>query len=216
MPSRLVVALALAWWTAASSLAYQDFARREGLSCSACHSNEVDFALTAKGTEYKDNGYRFEVRRATPATPSPTDQVAAVDPRTVTPLVRGMRRSQDALKVTASALAEGRYGAAVEGARRLQDLAGRFEGHYRAGRRAAADQARVMRDAAYRLERTLRAGGTRRVSVAPIQLGQVMGACLNCHVQEGLTEEDWRMTGRPPAGPSGLPSRRRAPASSRR
>ncbi len=229
-PTRIsLLALACLIPSGGPAFAYEDFSRREGMRCAECHVDLTGFGLTDRGKEYKLNGYSFPSSTpapTAPATPDPTDVAVSVDPRTMTPMKSVMRRTREALWITVEAVADGRYGAAVEGAKKLHDLGGRIEGHLRSAGRGNADTARALRDAAYRLERTLRTGGDRRLALAPIQVGQIVGTCLTCHAIEGLTDESFRLAGprEEPSGPDAigvrpetpLPRRERGATGSRR
>lgn len=222
MRARLALAMVLAS-LAAPARGFEEYAQRELLSCDSCHASRDDRAvLNDRGIEYRLNGYTFPVR------PGPADPGPEPTPL-MTPLPRGRPRSlaghaaraTAVLEETAGSLAEGRYSRATEGAARLQNLAGMIEGELRGSRSGLADLARNLRDAAFRLERTLRVMGPRRAELAPVHLMHVLKSCLACHTAAGLAEDDWKLAGanEPRAGTrhaTPLPARERSPGGERR
>lgn len=212
----LALATVLALLPPQAARAYEDYALREGMRCSACHEDTRTFVLTERGRDYVRNGYRFDVAAPTPPlTPRPTPAPAAPPATTGSPMKQLMTRAQEVLEEASRTLALGYYERATRAASELQDLAGKIEAQYRADSRAAGDMARTMRDAAFQLERTLRTDAERRVKLAPLGLSRVLGACLRCHVVEGFSQEDWS---RDPGehGHRGLGERHRPESSTRR
>jgi hypothetical protein len=174
--------------------AYEDYALEEGMSCNVCHKDTRTFLLTPRGREYKHNGYSFKVKVAPLVTPKPGSKKTRLrGPRTpvTSPIKQLMTRSNQVLQETSRTVAQGYYERAARAAGELQELAGKIEGSYRSDRSATADLARLLRNAAFRLERTLRTEGDRRPDLAPLHLGRVVGACLRCHLLEGISQEEW-------------------------
>lgn len=181
---------------ASPSWSYEDYSLQEGMSCSVCHVDTRTFLLTPRGREYKRNGYSFEVKPSQPDPSLPGDgrrpgSTPAIRTPVKMPLVQLMTRASQVLQDASRTLAMGHYEKAAEAAAELQDLAGKIEGAYGAEGRAASDLARLLRDACFQLERTLRTGEERRPDFAPLHLGRVVGACLRCHHLEGISQEDW-------------------------
>lgn len=213
---RLASSAALGLLVAATGWSYEDYALSEGLRCSACHQDEETFLLTDRGREYKANGYSFDPPPA--ATMQPKVPEARTSPRVrSTPVPEAdtqvMRRAEQVFQDAARAVAMGHYERAAVAAGELQELAGKMEGHRRAQRRVAADLAAVTRDAAFRLERTLRTGGDRRPQMAPLMLGRVAGSCLRCHVSAGISTESWSRDASRPEVAHGDPHQRHRPHS---
>jgi hypothetical protein len=186
--------LLLLWLHVLPAHAYEDYSVQEGMSCSVCHKDTRTYLLTPRGREYKRNGYSFTVKPTPLVTPKPgTPGARSMRQRTpvVMPLKQLMTRSSEVLQEASRTLAVGYYEKTAEAASELNELAGKIEAAYRPEGSAAKDLARLLRDACFRLERTLRTGEDSRPDFAPLQLGRVVTACLRCHHQEGISQEDW-------------------------